>query len=523
MPTFRISIEFLGSAYHARGDGDQPEWPPSPLRVFQALVAAAAPSGGRGLSDEATGALQWLERLDPPTIVAPPVAIGAGYRLSVPNNAMDIVARAWSRGSDSRFGDANPATHRTMKSVRPWYIPDRRVHYCWHFAQDGAVPTEILVRLARGIVAVGWGIDLVAADAVVTEDANEHDVTGIRWTPRSVGGTAALRVPIDGTLAAICRRHERFLGRLSGGVFAAPPPLTTFRTVTYCPPNAHTPPRTVVFTLLDPAGDGFRSFDAMRSALSLAGMVRHATKTAALRSRWPERRVHELVLGHAESMGTQHAPVTSGRFAYVPLPSIEPRSDGEVAGRIRRVMVTFAGGEANGEIAWLRAALAGQPLIAAGGTAATALLGRALERDTVAVRYLRTSAVWTSVSPLVLPGYDDPGHYRRRLARRVSPAEQRAFAQKLGSRTDALIRKAIMQAGFSRELATCADIEWHGTSFFAGAGRADKYGVPDHLKRFTRLHVRIHWRDQTGKPLPVPGPCVIGGGRFYGLGLMVAD
>lgn len=41
-------------------------------------------------------------------------------------------------------------------------------------------------------------------------------------------------------------------------------------------------------------------------------------------------------------------------------------------------------------------------------------------------------------------------------------------------------------------------------------------------RRFPRLHVRIEWRDQAGRPVDVAGPCVIGGGRFYGLGLFAA-
>ena len=39
---FRISVHFLQPYCHARGESDAPEWPPSPLRVFQALVNAAA-------------------------------------------------------------------------------------------------------------------------------------------------------------------------------------------------------------------------------------------------------------------------------------------------------------------------------------------------------------------------------------------------------------------------------------------------------------------------------------------------
>jgi len=42
MATFRLSIRLLDGAFHGRGDGGEPEWPPSPLRAFQSLVCAAA-------------------------------------------------------------------------------------------------------------------------------------------------------------------------------------------------------------------------------------------------------------------------------------------------------------------------------------------------------------------------------------------------------------------------------------------------------------------------------------------------
>src|SRR5262249_52386731 len=96
-----------------------PEWPPSPLRVFQALVAAAARKNGGGLASGSRAALQWLEETQAPSVIAPAGESGSGYCLSVPNNAMDIVARAWSGGNYSNTGDANPATHRAMKMVRP--------------------------------------------------------------------------------------------------------------------------------------------------------------------------------------------------------------------------------------------------------------------------------------------------------------------------------------------------------------------------------------------------------------------
>jgi len=42
---------------------------------------------------------------------------------------------------------------------------------------------------------------------------------------------------------------------------------------------------------------------------------------------------------------------------------------------------------------------------------------------------------------------------------------------------------------------------------------ADRYGVPDHLKKFPLYHVRVKWQDSQGKDLAVGGPVCFGGGR----------
>ena len=66
-----ISIRFLQSMCHARGDLEQPEWPPSPLRVFQSLVAAAAARWNeREHIEHADDELRWMERQPPPLIIA---------------------------------------------------------------------------------------------------------------------------------------------------------------------------------------------------------------------------------------------------------------------------------------------------------------------------------------------------------------------------------------------------------------------------------------------------------------------
>ena len=518
-----ISARFLASAYHGRMDRGEPEWPPSPLRLFQALVSAAADGGGCALPDGAGGALRWLERRLPPSIVAPPGVRGAGYRLSVPNNAMDIVAKAWSRGNESTSGNANPATHRTMKTVRPTYVDDGNpVHFLWRV--DDPVPehASVIAKLARRVVALGWGIDLVIADAAVLGDAEAAALGGIRWTPRRSDVDAGLRVPVAGTLDDVLNRHRRFLARLRSDSFDAPPPLSAFATVTYQPDASHIQQSVAVFSLLNASGSGFRAFDAAAQALTVAAMTRHAVRTAASRSGWSEARINQIILGHAERRGDAHLPVESRRFAYVPLPSLEPRDGGEVVGSVRRVMVTLFGGEPDGEIAWARRALAGVALVSVKNGAETALLGTLPKGDAVTGRYLRTSSSWASVTPVVLPGYDDPAHYRRRLASGVDAAEQKNLLTKLDGRVDRLIRKAIIQAGFSSDLAEHARVDWRRVGFLAGTDLADRYGVPDHLKQFTRVHVRIEWRDAMGRPVEIAGPCILGGGRFSGLGLLAA-
>jgi CRISPR-associated endonuclease/helicase Cas3 len=63
------------------------------------------------------------------------------------------------------------------------------------------------------------------------------------------------------------------------------------------------------------------------------------------------------------------------------------------------------------------------------------------------------------------------------------------------------------------------ELSWRKGGFWPGNDLADRYGVPDHLKRFPRFHVKIHWRDAVGAPVDIPGPVCLGGGRFFGIGL----
>jgi CRISPR-associated protein Csb2 len=174
------------------------------------------------------------------------------------------------------------------------------------------------------------------------------------------------------------------------------------------------------------------------------------------------------------------------------------------------------------EIAWARRALSAQELIDEDQKQAVALLSLVPSTDNVVRYYTQPAAQWATVTPVVLPGYDDPAHYRRRLKQGVDAEEQKKLLVHLDERIEGLLRKAIVQAGFSETLAEHAQLEWRKAGFCPGTNMSEQYGAPDHLKRFPRFHVKIQWRDAQNRPMEVPGPICIGGGRFYGLGLFAA-
>jgi CRISPR-associated protein Csb2 len=500
-----LSVHFPGGLFHGRAEDGRPEWPPSPLRLFQALVAAAARCRPAAAAPPFEAALTWLEQLPPPQIVAPAVHVGQPYRLSVPNNAMDRVARAWARGKLSSTGDANPATHRTMKTVRPQHLArDATVHYLWTLPDP--LPDQFpahfaaLDTAARHLVVLGWGIDLVAGQARVLGPGEEDQLSGQRWLPTPDFDTNLLRIPISGTLQALADRYQAFCQRLPPGDALRPvPPLSTFATVGYCR-DLEPPPRPLAaFALLWPDASRWRAFHPLRSTRRLVGMLRDAVARAAQAAGWPPEKIASFVLGHSEQPGEPHRAVRSARLAYLPLPSLQPRGDTSAlsVGAARRILLFPSGPGCHREIAWARRALAGCELVDQHTGQPQALLAPLARSDRVLKNYVRRASAWATVTPVVLPGYDDHD----------------------GQKTESLLRKAIRQAGFSESLARHAELDWRPAGYWPGADLALRYAVPDYLRAYPRYHVLIRWRDERGQPVALPGPICLGGGRFVGLGL----
>ena len=501
MSTFLcLTIRFLQPYCHARGDGGLPEWPPSPLRAFQALVAAAAGRWNERLRvGAAAPALRWLERQAAPLIVsAAGVPSDVTYRLYVPDNVADKVAKAWSRG-----GEASIATSRTEKDVRPTRLEGEAVHYLFALADGGCPHLDVLAGAARSITHVGWGVDMVAANAIVFSEQDAAKLAGVRWRPSEGGTEQNLRVPVEGTLDDLARKHAAFLTRLSNDGFRPVPPLSVFRTVTYRRANDPSPRPFAAFSILQPDGSGFRPFDAARRATVVAGMARHALALAANAQRpfgWTDEEIAAIVLGHGLGGGPAKLPPDGHRFAFLPLPSIEPRgSRGEHVGMIRRVLVAGKPGMLE-HIAWVRRALSGSELIEEGTGEVKGLLSLIPASDLVVRRYVRASPTWATVTPVVIPGLDD---------RRASKLER-------------LLRKALVQAGAPPELVDTAELDWRGVGFLPGVEKADRYRRPRNASEAPVRHVRVRWRDLRGEPISVSGPFSAGSGRYRGLGIFAA-
>jgi len=489
-----FSVKFLDSRFHGRCDGGEPEWPPSPLRFFQALVAAN--SDQIGSKEDFMRAMKWLEKQPAPIIIAPRYELGAPYCLSVPNNVMDLVGKAWARGNYFASGDANPATHRTMKNVKPIrMVEGDTIHYLWQLNQTACDSGKIqtLIDAAKRIVALGWGIDLVIVNGRKINSASLNSYPGECWQPYTSNAVRSLRVPISNTFDALLRNYDLFLKRIKGSSFMPVNPLSQFEFVDYARSTDPEKRPFAVFELRHDDGS-FCSYP-QRKLVHIAGMIRHLAGELMSQSPPPgvdEDWVERYVVGHRKEGDLHHR-----QFSYLPLPSIGHQHADQL---VRRVMISAPAGDD----AWLEhlaKRVGGRRLkpehrdaFGANGPPTLVLI----QNDKLVESYTRAASKWASVTPVVLPGHDD----RRQ------------------GKTRRLIEAALAQSGIEQP----CEFEWSPFSLFRKSLSAHKYDKdkqptgyirPDHLMTYTAVHVKLRFTSD----LNVPGPLSIGAGRHCGLGI----
>lgn len=480
-----LTVCWLDDRYHGLLSREgPPEWPPSPYRLFQALVAGVA---RRGELDSALGqSLAWLQTLDPPIIIAPRSRPGQTTKRYVPNNDEDKKPDRLKRLAE--------------KISSPSLMLDSPViHYLWpvHKCELG---TEKAIReAARCLSTFGWGIDMAYADAQLITKDKIQELSGIRWHPRRgvQQDNGQLRVPIattqENTLSDLRRAHESAVGRIEHGN-----PLNmvrkpkVFDRVFYESKERLLSRPYVIFELRQ--GNGELLPYPQNMLVHIAGMVRHLAIEAM--TQFPPEGVNDdwvetYVAGHVRNGDTEHK-----QFSYLPLPSI---GFAHTNPAVRRVMIAAPSGD-DGWLQHLALHLAGRWLKPTAETKIKHLpvLVRVQEANAVVPFYTKPSNLWASVTPVILPGHSDhkPGKTRK------------------------LIEKALAQSGIEQP----CEFEWSPFSLFTKSLSAHKYDQekrpigyirPDHLLTQTAVHLRLHFNDD----VEIPGPLAIGAGRHCGFGI----
>lgn len=462
MTTLRITIDWLGRTYHGE------EWPPSPHRIFGAMRAGYA----RNRSDRAAldAAMRHLETLAPPVITAPRVEVRPPITAAVPNNDGDRALALYAREVPAA---AREQCRRSV-ALRTRFprVVDGELACDWPATPETAGHAGAMATIARNVGAVGLGMDLAVARAELLE--RPAPLEGVRYTP-AAAGRRTLDVPYPGAFDELEERYRQLRWRLDAGVVS--PVLESDR----CPVRYHCeldlpPVRCEAFALLGTDGRPL-AVEGTR-AMEVAAMVRHAIGRAARRAGVEEEVVSEL-MGHGGD----------ARIAIHPLPNAGHR---HADGQIRRVVLTAP--ERVDEVVWVDVLtrLAGEALSPERESDPGGVLVPLGSPDPMVGQVLGESRVWTTATPVVLPGYD----HRRGRAR-----PQRS------------VRRLLRHAGVAESLVEAVALE--PGPRLAGSAHPARYRRPGHLARYPCAHLSVRWA------APVTGPLALGAGVGYGLGLLL--
>ncbi|MES0875271.1 type I-G CRISPR-associated protein Csb2 [Sinimarinibacterium thermocellulolyticum] len=509
-----IRVQFL-AGYSGR------EWPPSPARLFKALVASARSGwaqSNRKAIDDSLRVLEQQGRIENtklPEIVTPHAKQRpARQRRFIPNNSKN-----WP--SERKF---NPVKGIDLdeEPLAGWEVgwdgkAERHVadiempHTVWYWWPDvDASHVPIIRDVARRVPSVGKGEDLAILDAT---DAKPPD-GAVRWQPASTG--ASLEVPEAGCLDvcdALFARDRNELPLSAAGV----------RAVTYAS-DTRAADRDVPTFVLGLWRNGKRcSWDA-RLLRQVVGPVRHLldevrAEVVDMLARGPSDRpamealVRRVLVGHDES----DKPVSEPHLAVLPLPSVlGPYPDG----RVRRIaLADFGGGDDPTRRAIVEMAqvlLHGRELRDNGRGTGVIL---DTEPDGQWLRAItKRSRTWVTVTPLVQQAKELTRDEWKRLieARRNvknEPAKAAARELHLQKRRRELVERSVRQAIAGRE-ASIESIEVVAGGPLAGVHIAKHYRANGYLGETPKLHVRVTF------DRPVAGPIAIGRGRHVGFGVL---
>jgi CRISPR-associated protein Csb2 len=502
----RISIRFPLGVYHARAAADEAEWPPNPLRLLGALLAAA--HGRHGVDPASERAL--LQRLceAPAPLIRAPGSVAVGEAVEAQEAVRLRGATRWAPRNylTGALSTRNIGRERAAVSKAGVAVGDRPVVVIWPDLELSAEELERLAALASDVTFVG-----TTRSPAILEVNDQADEDSPEWTPaRLADGFEAdvtIRVPDPTTLVAFDRRHAARLSKGAGVQRAGMvPEIAIGVEIPYVSPRS--------------AKASTRAFDAKWWGEMIVLDVDH--KRSEVLPKAPAayllaRAVRTALLGAFSEVGTpgDAPPILCGRdgephCAIVPLPSIwGPRPDGQIR-----------------SVALLLPHESRQPDVHVQRMHVEQGLSQLVEsRARVPQRFVNipdAGKIWLS-----LPGADGAARARwsesayRGLAKTWVTVTPIVHSRWRKGGIDGLLRQVI---------ADCAHVGLPAPEEIELLGGAGRKGGAHRLVPLAAVprdwrgplegptsHLRISF------PRPVRGPLLIGRARHFGLGLCIPD
>jgi len=453
-------LAMTGQEQQARG-----EWPPSPARLFSALVAAAG-TGARCAHGDCSE-LDLLEAADPPQIFADP----REDVLSSPVLPRFVVVDARHVNNQTRMTDAvHEYIARTSATVRPGARMSPKhpeVTYVWPAVEPS---DEQWASLAFRAARIGY---LGSADspARVTVSSEPHRESAARLWCADDKGSLVLPVPYPGFRKVLDQAFEQWLTGPTRRAWL-PTRLVRYAAPDESPTAAQARP-TVFWFLLDPPIAG-------RFVLPLTETLR--ATTLDLYQRFLGEAPPAIVHGHGfVGSGRNHAH-------FLALPNV---GFSHSAGHIHGVAVWLPADASPEVIANVRTALAHLEVLVRPGLFETAVRSYGGEQRPVAAqprRWTRPSKRWVSALPVV---------HERWSAKAPTRAE---------------VERWFHHAGFD-----CSVVAFRSSRAPLLTGSIRLLPEQVHRQGHSR-HPYSFFEVELDRK--IAGPVVIGRGRQFGMGLM---
>ena len=500
-----INLNFPFGRFHGR------EFPPSPSRLFQSLIAGSH----RGIYEMQNAeirddALGWLETLSPPVIETSQFIESENITNYSPNNDDGVLKvyfdkslkpkplnrSQWLGVKDSGEFQIKCFTHNrsAQKSMQAFVLQDENaIRFIWTFSDNAENKrnAEVICKMARLATHLGHGQDLVFTRGEIVEEINFASEQSTVFRPKIRDG-GSWTTPAKGALESYKKRYREFLQTGNSHTINA-----SVRQVQYV--SDDTLDLTCPYALFEiresDDDEKFHSFDG-RDLRQPAAMVRHAVsaifdtpKGARFKKFYGEDVVSRKVFGHkTKSNETDKKCADEAHLAFIPLPNLYPD------GKIRRILLVGFNFESEREHELfndIAGNLNGAKIKDNGKPVGKLIRVKNQLKDEI-FPLDKSAKTWRSVTPIILSGFTRRGRKPEHLV-------YRALNQiEIGN--DAIESVAVFRSPIVPKTFRPMDY---------------KIGKNDYLNESPRYHAEIIFKR------PVRGVLVVGRGRHAGFGLMM--